>query len=384
MDRKGAQSLHPMLIPAPAWDYGREVFWDDLIMYLESEVRPPFRQIYEREIHPALVRKLGREPERREIAAAMREVEQNRWWYLLRTEGQREGYEATRMTVEKQIPQLLERARASSNGPGSLTLDPTLARPSYLAADIHLQRGGYFGLPETQEDLTAGAVYERGITLGRMGTQGWLNDDAGFSLAVFLKDRYPAFKPKRILELGCTVGHTLTPMKQSFPDAEAHGIDVSAAVLRYAFARSASMGLEIYYHQQNAERTTFADQSFDLVFSRILMHETSAEAAPKIFAECHRLLRPGGIMFHSDGPQFDLQDPYSQTMRDWDANVNKEPFMDGFYSMDLKEAFTRAGFDPKTFFREEPPSLLVKQGKVDPKRSRARGGLYFLAGAVRT
>ncbi len=208
LDRNGAQSIHPMMMPAEVGDYAREAFWDDLIMYLESEVRPPIRRIYENEVRPTLVKTLGREPERREIAAAMREVDANRWWYLLRTEGQREGYEANRITVEKQLPQLLERARASSNGPGSMRLDPGLPRPAYLERDIHLQRGGYFGLPQDEGNLSAGAVCDRGITLGRMGTQGWLNDDAGFSLVAYLKERYPGFRPMRILELGCTVGQS--------------------------------------------------------------------------------------------------------------------------------------------------------------------------------
>lgn len=383
MDRQGAQSLHPMLLPAPVADYAREAFWDDLTMYLEAEVRPGLRQLYERDVQPALVRKLGREPDRVEIARAMRAVEENRWWYLLRTEAQREGIEATRLTVEKQRAQLGERARASGNGPGSLALDPALPRPGYITGDVHLQRGGYFGLPETQEDLTAGAVYDRGMTLGRMGTQGWLNDDAGISLAAYLKERFPDFRPKRILELGCTIGHTLVPMKQAFPEAEVHGIDISAALLRYAFARSAAMGVEIHWHQQNAERTRFADGSFDLVFSRILMHETSAEAAPRIFRECHRLLAPGGIMFHSDAPQFDEMDPYTQSLRDWDSTVNKEPFMDGYYAMALEDEFVKAGFARETTFRDQPPSLVVKNRGVDHTRSRARGGRYFLAGAVR-
>jgi SAM-dependent methyltransferase len=383
MDRRAIQSLHPMLLPAQTGDYARELFWDSVTMYLESEVRPGLRTVYEQTVQPALRQALGREPDRKEIAAAMRRHEAGRWWYLQRTESQREGSDATRAVVERQLPQLLERAQASSNGPGSLTLDPDLALPSYLDIDIHLQKGGYFGTPESRDTLLTGAVYDRGMTLGRMGAQGWLNDDAGLSLAAWVKEAYPDLRPKRILEMGCTIGHTLTAFKQAFPDAEVHGIDVAAPALRYGFARAAAMGVEVHFSQQNAEHTKFADGSFDLVFSRILLHETSAEAVPRIFAECHRLLRPGGVMFHSDAPQFDELDPYAQSLRDWDATVNKEPFMDGYYAMPLEQAFVAAGFAADKTFRAKPVSRRLVDAKIDPRRSRTTGGRYFLAGAVK-
>jgi len=383
-DRVARQSVHPLVIPASTAEYAREAFWDDLTMYLESEVRPGLREVYEETVRPALVGELGREPDRKEIAAAMRTQENGRWWYLLRTQAQRQGVEVTREVVDAQLPTLLERAKARSNGPGSLTLDPNLVPPSYAQGDIHLQRDGYFATAGVAEDLTAGAVYDRGMTLGRMGTQGWLNDDAGLSLAGWLKGRFPDFEPTRILELGCTVGHTLVGFKQTFPRAEVHGIDLSAPLLRYAFARSAALGAEIHYHQMNAEGTSFEDASFDLVFSRILMHETSASAAPLIFAECHRLLSAGGIMFHSDTQQFNMMDPYAQSLRDWDSTANKEPFMEGYYSMPLEDAFATGGFDRSTMFRAEPASWLVKHGGADHRRSRTRSGLYFVAGAVRT
>lgn len=383
MDRRAIQSLHPMLVPAQTGDYARELFWDSVTMYLESEVRPGLRSVYEKEVQPDLKQALGREPDRKEIAAAMRRHDAGRWWYLQRTESQREGSDATRAVVERQLPLLIERAKASGNGPGSLTLDPDLVLPAYLDIDIHLQKGGYYGTADSRDTLLSGAVYDRGMTLGRMGAQGWLNDDAGLSLAAWVKEIYPNLKPKRILEMGCTIGHTLTAFKQAFPNAEVHGIDVAAPALRYGFARAASMGVEVHFSQQNAERTNFADGSFDLVFSRILMHETSAEAVPKIFAECHRLLRPGGVMFHSDAPQFDELDPYAQSLRDWDATVNNEPFMDGYYAMPLEQAFVAAGFAADKTFRAKPVSRRLVEAGIDPKRSRTTGGRYFLAGAVK-
>ena len=112
-----------------------------------------------------------------------------------------------------------------------------------------------------------------------------------------------------------------------------------------------------HFSQQNAERTNFADGSFaSLVFSRILLHETSRAAVPRIFAECHRLLRQGGVMFHSDAPQFDELDPYVASLRDWDITCNNEPFMDVCYELLLEDLYTAAGFDRAATFRAKAPS----------------------------
>lgn len=382
MDRNGMQAVHGMLAPACTQALARELFWDQVIMFLESEARPALRQVYNDRVGPALAVATGREPDRHEIAAAMLSEDANRFWHTLRTQSQREGIEACRAVISEQIDELTERARARSNGPGALTLDPDLSLPSYLAADIHLQAGGYH-TEYRPDDLTAGALYDRGMTLGRMGAQGWLNDDAGLSLSAWLKGRFPGLKRQRILEMGCTVGHTLVGVKTAFPDAEVHGIDVAAPGLRYGFARAASMGMELNFHQQNAERTNFPDAAFDVVYSRILMHETSPEAAPRIFAECHRLLRPGGVMFHSDAPQFDELDGYTASLRDWDVWFNNEPFMEGYYAMPLEEMFVAAGFARADTFRAFTPSLAVQREAIDPQRSRTNGGRYFLAGAVK-
>ncbi len=82
-----------------------------------------------------------------------------------------------------------------------------------------------------------------------------------------------------------------------------HGIDVGAPVLRYAHARAESLGVPVHFSQQNAEHTDFETGSFDLVLSHIVLHETSKSALVASLRECHRLLRPGGLMLHLEIPR---------------------------------------------------------------------------------
>ena len=373
---------HAMTLPVHEADFEREMFCRELNLFLEVKLRPRIKRIYETQVHPQLVAALGREPDRREIAKAMRQVDVNKLWYSLRTSSQRAMYDVTTSIIQKQLDDLKAQAAAVADGPGSLTLDPGLKIPRYVdALDVHNLPGGYTR-QTSDDDLTAGAIYDRNMTCNRMGMQGELTDDSGRTLSKFVLDRFPDLKPRGILEMGCTVGHTLLPFKATFPDAHVHGIDVSAPCLRYGHARAQSLGVDVHFSQQNAESTSFPDASFDVVYSYILMHETSRAAVPKIFAECHRLLKPGGVMIHGDAPQFDELDPYTQSLRDWDITCNFEPFMDTYYSLPVEDLFEEAGFAKQGIFRSYVASEHVRKNGVDPTITR-NGGQFFVIGAVK-
>jgi SAM-dependent methyltransferase len=375
------QMPHDMMLRPTSDAAAREAYWGELQTFLEAEVRPGFRAHYDARVAPRLSADLGRTPDRHEVAAAMLRYEPNRAWYVARTEAQRQAFDASRAIVDGQAEELTARAAALGNGPATLELDADLAFPNYVQPDAHNMEGGYEDIGR-HHPLAAGAVYDRALSVHRVAAMGPLVDDVGHSIAAQLKQSFPDLAPRRILELGCTVGHTLLPFKAAFPDAEVIGVDVSAPCLAFGAARASALGAAVTFSQRNAEHTGYADGSFDLVFSRILLHETCEHAARAIFAECHRLLRPGGVMFHSDAPQFDALDVYDQSLRDWDINCNAEPFMDGYYAMDLEVEFARAGFRPDATFRLFVPSLIVQRG-YRAQETRTRGGRYFLAGAVK-
>ncbi len=373
---------HAMILPVGDDEFEAELFCRELNLFLEATMRPRLRTIYETRVHPELVERLGREPTRREIAKAMREVEVNKLWYSLRTQTQQAMYKVAGEIIERQAPSLKQAARNLENGPGTLTLDPDLEIPRYMQAlDTHNLQGGYHTEREA-DDLRAGAIYDRNMTVNRMGMQGALTDDSGITMSGWIESAFPDLKPKRILEMGCTVGHTLVPFKQRFPDAEVIGIDVAAPCLRYGHARAAALGADVHFSQQNAETTNFPDGSFDLVYSYILLHETSAKALPNIIRECHRLLRPGGVMMHGEAPQFDELDAYTASLRDWDITCNHEPFMDTIYELNLEEIYRDAGFAPGASFRHFIPSEHVRKNGVDPRITR-NGGKFFVTGAVK-
>jgi hypothetical protein len=78
-----------------------------------------------------------------------------------------------------------------------------------------------------------------------------------------------------------------------------------------------------------------------------MLHETSHSAMPRIFAECKRLLRPGGLMLHLEIPRGN--DPYSSFMMDWEAYNNNEPFSRQFRESDVIGLVEKAGLAKARF-----------------------------------
>lgn len=282
-------------------------------------------------------------------------------------------WEALVPPVEEQLPDLIETSKELDQNLGSLELDPDLELPRYITAvDIHCQPGG-FTADHCDGDISAGAIYDRAIHIYNSGGAG-MTDMAGRTITGYLDAIFPDLNPTRILDMGCTVGHSTAAYAKRWPDAELHAIDVGPAILRYGHARAEALGLAVHFSQQSAEKTKFDDASFDVITSNILAHETSTKAWPAIIKECHRLLKPGGVMIHADLPQLDEVDPYRQFIYTNETHYNNEPFWTKFRTMDLKKVATDAGFLPENVIRDFSQ---VKgghdQGKIDAAIEESRG-----------
>ena len=248
-------------------------------------------------------------------------------------------------SIGRQIDELTETAENLPKAGGTLEVDPDFEVPKYVSSlDIHCMPGGYVGR-EGDSQLRAGALYDRGVYLYAMGYMGPNNDDMGRSVCNYIKRNLSDFKPLKILDLGCTVGHATLPYKEMFPDAEVTAIDVAGSCVTYGHHRAEAYGVPVHFKQRNAEATGFEDESFDLVVSHILLHETSKKAMPKVFNECYRILKKGGYMIHADLPPFENLDAYTQLILDNETWYNNEPFWSAMREMDQVQLAINAGFD---------------------------------------
>jgi ubiquinone/menaquinone biosynthesis C-methylase UbiE len=227
---------------------------------------------------------------------------------------------------------------------------------SVSAIDVHLMSGNYDGEYD-EGDLTAGSLYDNGLAVFSFGLMGQNLDDIGQSIAGFIRLKYPDFRPKRILDLGCTIGHNTGAWKDHYPEAEVFGIDVAAPCLRYAHARAQAQGRAIHFEQMNAEALDYPDASFDVVFSSMFLHEVPRKGIEKALKEAYRVLRPGGLMIHMELPPNSQLSPYEAFYLDWDSSYNNEPFYKPFRDLKPDELVRRAGFAASKYVQFVVPSI---------------------------
>lgn len=344
-------------------------FLAQLNSHLAAKVLPGNARAYESRAKPSFEREHGRAPkDRHEVRRAMLKDPHFQMWSALRRSSMELRQQAGREIVLRQLDSLNASARKLNAGSPRLKLDATFEAPAYLTkVDFHCMPGGYFD-EEAADDISAAANYDVGIFATTAGGLGRFNDGAGHAVAGWLKARYPDLKPKRVLDLGCGLGHSLLPVAQAYPDAEFVAIEAAAPLLRFAHARAKSMGVEnITFVQANAETVPEPDTSFDLIFTTMFLHETSNKAIRHILAETHRLAKPGAPVIHLEQPQFPGLPPFEQFMRDWDSLYNNEPFWTGMHDLDIDALQQEAGFSRAKMFADNADAIVDEEifGKQD-------------------
>ena len=355
------QHPHDMLPAASQDERSRQEFTKSFKQYIQERMLPGVKQVYEGRCTRQFSADHGHAPQdRHEARRAVSKDAYFRSYLSMQRLSQELMWRSVSDSVERQLDGLIEKAQAKKNIGGTLSLDKDFTPPRYATAiDIHCMPGGYANVV-CENDISAGAVYDRGVFLYALGYMGPFNDDMGRSVCNYVSRKYPGFKPEKIVDLGCTVGHSTLPFAETYPQAEVHGVDIGEGILRYAHARAEAMGQAVHFSQQDAASLNFEDNSFDLVVSHILLHETSGKAMPKIFEECHRILKPGGLMIHADLPPFENMDAYTQLILDNETYYNNEPFWGAMRELDQVELARKAGFAKDNIFFDTAPMAIME------------------------
>jgi len=250
--------------------------------------------------------------------------------------------------IDRELEHLNKLAKAICAAPGEdsgkLKLNPDLDIPVNVSSiDVHLSPGSYHSEYQS-DDVSPGAIYDNSINVFAFNQMGRNTDDIGHSFANYVKLAFPQFKPKRILDAGCTIGHNTVPWAITMPDAEVTGIDVAPGLLRYASARARSLGARVNFSQMNATALDYADASFDVVFSSMFLHELPLKDIRAFFKEAYRVLKPGGLFLNMELPPNNKMEAYDRFYLDWDCYYNKEPYYKPFRDQDYVQLCTAAGF----------------------------------------
>lgn len=337
------------VFPATSHDEIERInFLAQMNRHLAARVVPGVKAAYESRVVPAFAAANGRPlATRHEARKAMLDDPAFQTWSALRRMTMEQRQQAGRWTALRQAERLAAIAAELTDGDPRLSLDPALAIPRYVSAVDHHCMPGSYHTEYFPGDVTNGANYDHAGFVTTGGLLGKYSDGGGHAVVNWVRRNLPHFKPRKILEIGGTVGHSSLPLAQAFPEAELTIVDLGGPVLRYGLARAKSLGVDnVRFVQASGEDLSgFADSSFDWIQTTMFLHELSTRALRNIFAETRRLLRPGGIVLHVEQPQYapDMR-LFEQAMRDWDAFYNNEPFWSRMHEMDLDAEMVTAGF----------------------------------------
>lgn len=152
-----------------------------------------------------------------------------------------------------------------------------------------------------------------------------------------LQERLDLIKlaPSRILDLGCGTGVMSRELTRRYKKAEVIGLDLAPAMLAQARRRKGWFSKQRFVCA-DAERLPLADDSVDMILSNLTIQWCSD--LDTLFAECRRVLRPGGmLMFSTLGP-----DTLKELRASWQA-VDGYSHVNAFIDMhDIGDAMVRS------------------------------------------
>jgi len=350
------QLKHAMKPSPTAEDLARQRFVSGLRVFVLNDLAGDLRRAYDTRVAPEFRQVHGRDPKNgAEVHKAIRQDPTFKTYSALRVNAQKMVWDSVTPIVARERDRITAVAHEKSRGKVETAAGFSIPR-NVSAIDVHFMPGSYTGAGGV-DDVTPGAVYDQGLAVFSMGLMGQNLDDIGLSMSRYVSKKFPDFRPLRILDLGCTIGHNTLPWKQTYPNAEVVGIDVAAGGLKYGAARAALQGVDVSFQQMNAAKLEFADASFDLVFSSMFLHELSLKTIGKVFSEIHRVLRPGGLMLHMELPPNTQMGAFEGFYLDWDCYYNVEPFYKAFRDQEPANLCQKAGFSAANYLQFVVPSI---------------------------
>jgi ubiquinone/menaquinone biosynthesis C-methylase UbiE len=234
--------------------------------------------------------------------------------------------------------------------------NPHITYPDYYQVPFHAYEQG---------NLCWKAAFEADPATQAMGLRVWKKEKLtpqeaherlrGSFLQIL--EQYTPKEVRDILDVGCSVGvstlalHRHFSAKQKTP-INTVGLDLSPYMLAVGKFSDSNQEISQWVHSK-AEKTDFANNSFDVVTLQFLLHELPQGATKVIFQEIFRILKPGGCLGIIDN------NPKSPVIQNLPAALfilmkSTEPWSDDYYTFNVEETLPEIGFDYKTTIASDP------------------------------
>lgn len=152
-----------------------------------------------------------------------------------------------------------------------------------------------------------------------------------------------------ILDVGCSTGISSRYLRNHFSAAQVTGLDLSPYYLAVAQhiqkqePTSSPQKTNIQYLHANGEETGLPSEYFDVISCAFLVHELPQRATSNVIREARRLLKPGGTIALID------TSPEAKVIQELPPALfvmmkATEPWLDEYFSLNLKEELEKNGF----------------------------------------
>lgn len=204
------------------------------------------------------------------------------------------------------------------------------AYPNYFLRNFHWQTDGYFSKKSAER-------YELGVEFLFVGIADVMRRQVIPPISKFIKNK----KDIKLIDIACGNGSSFKQILKTYPEINITGLDLSEAYINFAKEKYKNLK-NINLVTENAENTSFDNNSFDIVTSTYLFHELPYQVRKKVISEMKRIVKNDGIIVIQDSIQLSDSPDLEVTLNRF-AKEFHEPFYKNYIENDLATIFEEEG-----------------------------------------